>query len=121
MKKGLFLDDERMPSDVGPWMVYPENNVHWVVVRNYQSFVCEAQKQIFDFYSFDHDLQDFSDPLKEKTGMDCIRFLVEHFIEYDIFPNNVQCFFHTQNPIGKKNMKGYWDNFVSYSNGTLYE
>lgn len=120
MKTGLFLDDERLVSDVS-WISYPEENINWTIVRCYRSFKEEVENQIYDYYSFDHDIDDYDDLLKERTGYDCLKFLVEHLIETEQPIKNIQCFFHTQNPIGKKNMSSYWYNFNQYLEGTLYE
>jgi len=124
MKKGLFLDDERLVSDVS-WIVYPEENIKWTVVRCYESFKEEVENQSYDYYSFDHDIQDFDDPLKERTGYDCVKYLVEHLLEELLHlgysPENIQCFFHTQNIIGKENMEKYWENFKELRRELLHD
>lgn len=111
--KGLFLDDERMPSDV-KWVVY-ENNIEWTIVRNMKQFVNAVENSLatggFDVYSFDHDLQDF-DAKREYTGYDCLKWLCAHC---DVSEKLV--YFHTQNPIGKKNMLGYYLNYVDFIQG----
>jgi hypothetical protein len=122
MKKGLFLDDERLVSDVS-WIIYPEESISWTIVRCYESFKEEVEHQSYDYYSFDHDIQDFDDPLKERTGYDCVKYLVEHLLEQLLYlgysSEHVQCFFHTQNIIGKENMEKYWENFQELQRGIL--
>ena len=53
MLKGIFLDDERKPTDV-TWINYPDN-VDWVVVRTKTEF-CDMGFKGCDIISFDHDL-----------------------------------------------------------------
>jgi predicted 3-demethylubiquinone-9 3-methyltransferase (glyoxalase superfamily) len=91
MKKALYLDDTRIPTVTIPGY-HP-----WNVVRNYDEFVEYISKNgIPDLISFDHDLaqehmddyykqlmvEGFQHPnygqYKEKTGLDCARWLVEH-------------------------------------------
>lgn len=107
--KGLFLDDERNPEDV-TWLNYPDN-VEWVVVRDYEDFeavVC----QHWDVVSFDHDIQDYSWG-EENTGYDCLKLMVEHVInKYMDLPDIVE--YHTQNTVGKDNMKRYLDSFKEF-------
>lgn len=113
----LFLDDERNVADV-KWVQYPL--VHWVVVRNYQEFVDTVIKNgIPQRVSFDHDLgksayneclRCFSEKddkinynnIREKTGLDCARWLINKCIENNKkFP---EYYVHSLNPIGKENI-----------------
>lgn len=121
----LFLDDERIPSDV-TWITIPFAN--WVIVRNYQEFVDHINENgIPQFVTFDHDLADqhyqvtieevnsfeYDDgDLKktfdygpEKTGFDCAKWLVDycHTNNIDFPPFMV----HSMNPIGKKRISDY--------------
>ena len=104
---GLFLDDERNPEDVS-WINYPEN-IEWIVVRTKIDFdltINQLFSERLDFIvSFDHDIQDFLEGT-ELTGYDCVKSLVDHCVYTDTkFP---EAFFHTQNPIGRNNMEGYY-------------
>lgn len=126
------MDDVRTPK---------ENN--WVVVRNYDEFVnkvTEIGLGNIEVISLDHDLGDTAmneyfnnvspnyslnyDNIKEKTGLDCAKWLVNHF--YDTNPewiemNRVikredgmvfpQVYTHSANPIGSANIMGYINNF----------
>ena len=128
----IFLDDIRTPK---------ENN--WVVVRNYDEFVSKVTEiglNNIEVISLDHDLGDTAmneyfnnvspnyslnyDNIKEKTGLDCAKWLVNHF--YDTNPewiemNRVikredgmvfpQVYTHSANPIGSANIMGYINNF----------
>lgn len=115
----LFLDDERLPSHV-KWVEMP--NGPWVVVRNYDHFVKYiTQHNMPTFVSFDHDLSmehyvegyAGKDPTyetyKEKTGMDCAKWLVEYCIEYNLDFPDYQV--HSMNPVGSKNIRSYIESY----------
>ena len=115
--KGLFLDDERNPSDV-TWVNYVnKEDIEWTVVRTYNEFVNAISADNFDCYSFDHDLQDYEmrpmepiqsafgevameldDVYQERTGADCARELVKTKGKIEIF------YIHSKNPIGCENI-----------------
>lgn len=133
MKFNIYLDDIRTPK---------ENN--WVVVRNYDEFVSKITEiglNNIEVISLDHDLGDTAmseyfnnvspnyslnyDNIKEKTGLDCAKWLVNHF--YDTNPEWVemnrlikrgdgisfpQVYTHSANPIGSANIMGYINNFL---------
>lgn len=110
-KIGLFLDDLRVVKDV-TWLTYPDN-IEWIVVRSSVEFfdAWYAQKGNKSFVSFDHDIQEFVEG-EEITGYSVLKELVDVCLW-----NNVeipQCFFHTRNPIGKKNMEAYYLNAVKF-------
>ena len=110
--KGLFIDDIRFPQDV-TWIQYPEN-VEWTIVRSFQDFNLELAHGDNDYpiYSFDHDIQSYIDG-REYTGYDCLKCLLS--IETMINKlDNTQFFFHSQNPVGKKNMESYYQNYVKF-------
>ena len=129
----IYLDDVRTPVD---------ND--WIVVRNYDEFV----KKILNFglsniglISLDHDLGETAikeyhkntspnyelnyGNILEKTGLDCVKWLINHF--YDTNPKRVnmsrfdkkkypikfpEVVVHSANPIGSANMMGYMNNFL---------
>ena len=105
----LFLDDTRVPSDVG------FINEEWTIVRDYDIFCLVVDFAQPQEISFDHDLHDFDLFGNEKTGMDCAKALVEmdhrwtHTITKD-FKFHV----HSMNPIGKKNIQCYLDNYIKF-------
>lgn len=103
-KIGLFLDDLRNISDVSG---YDKLCIAWVVVRNYEEFVCEYQNG-YDILSFDHDLG------TEKTGYDCLLHVVEDVV-VDSSPKP-EVYFHTKNPVGLKNMTELWNSVDSMIN-----
>jgi hypothetical protein len=122
MKHKIYLDDVRTPID-------PE----WIVVRSYDEFVAKVNELGLDnieTISLDHDLGDSAmqeyytnvspnytlnyDNIKEKTGYDCAKWLVEHWFEVrhphqrGYFPT---IYTHSANPIGSANIMGYINNF----------
>jgi hypothetical protein len=116
MKKFIYLDDVRTPNDES-----------WVVVRNYDEFVntiTEIGLENIELISLDHDLGDTAmmewhtnvarnftlnyDNIKEKTGMDCTKWLVEQWMNgAPVCKVNV----HSANAIGSANMMGYINNY----------
>lgn len=110
---GLFLDDERNPEDV-TWIKYPDN-VEWVVVRNSEQFVDASSNMMVsckDFIvSFDHDIQEFKFG-EEINGYSVLKAMLE-FTQLASF-KIPKCYFHTQNPVGKKNMEMYYKNFLEF-------
>lgn len=106
---GVFLDDERIPTDVF-WIKYPDN-IQWRIVRTYDEFCSVVPKLQPDIISFDHDLMDFDPTGKaERTGFHCLKTLVDWcMIRNRKIP---KCLFHTMNPIGKENMESYYTNYL---------
>lgn len=122
LKVSLYLDDVRTPTETLPGY-HP-----WNVVRNYNEF----EKWIIengmpDLISFDHDLakehtddyfsqfakEGFQIPnyesYKEKTGLDCAKFLVEYCQKMNV-PLK-QCVVHSHNPVGAKNIQSFINGF----------
>jgi len=120
----LFLDDVRHPYDVA---VYTNKEIYfkepWLIVRNFKQFTktIESYYERFnvlpDVISFDHDLADthykemnlggdidYSN-LKEKTGYDCAKWLVEFCIDYKL--KIPEYMVHSMNPVGKVNILSY--------------
>jgi hypothetical protein len=115
MKK-IYLDDVRTPI---------END--WVVVRSYDEFVntiSEIGLDNIDLISLDHDLGDTAmhewytnvvnnytinyDNIKEKTGMDCAKWLVEQWLDgKKVCAVKV----HSANAVGSANIMGYINNY----------
>lgn len=113
----LYLDDIRIPTEG-----------EWEVVRNYDEFVAHIKLNGLENYeviSLDHDLGEtamqeyytntkpnFSldyNNIKEKTGLDCARFLVaESMTKSKPLP---QIYVHSANPIGSSNIIGYINNY----------
>lgn len=112
MKIGIFLDDERNIEDAF-WMTYDES-IQWLIVRTYKDFMMVIQTTKIEdcVISFDHDLQDFKECGGEWTGYDCVKFLVDFCMDKGFaIPKT---YYHTQNPVGKENMKCYIENAKKY-------
>ena len=125
LKRSLYLDDQRTPVKTIPGY-HP-----WEVVRNYDEFTTWITKNgIPDLISFDHDLakehiddyfnqfaqQGYQMPdyekYKEKTGLDCAKWLCEH-----IQKNNLKlnlCSVHSHNPVGASNIQSYLNGFKKH-------
>ena len=118
MSYKLFIDDERMPSDV-TWL-----NVHYydndfIVVRNwaevYETVIILGMPE---FISFDHDLG-----ANERTGYE----ICQHLCDLDMdserniqFPDNFTFAIHSKNPIGAENIRKYKENYLAKSKGKEY-
>lgn len=113
----LYLDDVRMPTE-GDWQV----------VRNYEEFVSHIQingLENYEVISLDHDLGEGAmveyytnvkpnyeldyKRIPEKTGMDCVRYLISEAIDKKITLPKI--YVHSANPIGSANMIGYVNNY----------
>ena len=109
----IFLDDERSPEDV-TWVKLPE--VDWYIVRtalDFKDLVTKQGVQNINYISFDHDINDWSgsENNKEVTGYDLLKWLCYEAVVIDLLP---KCMFHTQNPIGRKNMESYYINYLNF-------
>lgn len=116
----LFLDDTRTPESV-TWVMLPASINDWDIVRSYAQFVEYINRNgLPEFIAFDHDLgdehyKDFFrcraegqpldyDAYTEKTGYDCVKWLVNYCIENDLdFPDYIV---HSMNNIGADNIRG---------------
>ena len=107
----IYLDDVRTPLD---W--------DWFVVRNYDEFVSKINEvglENIELISLDHDLDDSAmiewskntyenykidyNNIKEKTGLDCAKWLIEQWKEGKPV---VDVVIHSANAIGSANMMG---------------
>jgi hypothetical protein len=129
-RKILWLDDLRNPYiDLEGRVPKEEGSVEWVL--NYEQFVQWIEKFGLPYLiSFDHDLADehytpeyfwndyeeskrFQEwkgqTYKEKTGMECAKWLVEYCLD-----NNTELplfYSHSANPVGADNILGLLNNF----------
>jgi hypothetical protein len=133
----LFLDDIRQPYEVGNYISPIELRVfyrkeQWEIVRNYKEF-CEfiSKNGLPELISFDHDLADEhytpqeywhnyevskayqeSQNYKEKTGMDCAKWLVDYcIVNSQPLP---KFFIHSMNPVGAENIRVLLNNFQKH-------
>lgn len=110
----LFLDDERMPINAFTYTMnqrYVE--YHWVIVRSYKDFIkCIENNGMPSIISFDHDLGDVNNDNGEKTGYDCVKWLIDYCMDNKCeFP---QYMFHTMNNVGKENMELLIQNYIKF-------
>ena len=128
-KYNLFLDDYRIPTHV-TWVKIPDYQ-HYTVVRNYKQFVdMILLRGIPQFVCYDHDLADVHyntyhnvneaggleidyDKFTEKTGYDCAKWLVNYCVDKKI--KHPPYIVHSLNPIGKKNIESYIENYNKIS------
>lgn len=124
MSYKLFLDDFRQPIDCVQYMhqrIGAKNPIYletgWKVAVNYDHFIrCIKRNGLPSFVSFDHDLSmehyDGATPVggyKEKTGLDCARWLIGYCIDNAApFPDYAV---HSMNPVGADNIKSCIENF----------
>jgi len=102
MSYNLFLDDERIPTDV-TWENIP-HTVPWMVVHSYDEFVKTVDTLgCPDMVSFDHDLGDFRRE-REMTGLDCARYLIQFCRNRGIdLPSRY--WVHSMSPVGAMNIR----------------
>jgi hypothetical protein len=117
MSYNLFLDDIRMPYEVGNY-INPVNlrEIYrikkWVIVRDYDEFVWHIEQNgLPQLVSFDHDLAAIHyDPrtwtesfvYEEKTGLDCAKWLINYCNSKN--KSLPPCLCHSMNPVGKANI-----------------
>jgi len=125
----IFLDDVRIPLDCISYMhqrigtLNPIYQEKWIIVKNYDQFKvlidsCVEKNVKVTHVSFDHDLADeHYDPImlkeegdynslyntfKEKTGLDCAKYLNELYIRNEL--ELPIMFVHSMNPVGTQNI-----------------
>jgi hypothetical protein len=132
MGYNLFLDDSRIPIDCCQYMPNPGIywDLKWEVCRNYDEFVRKIESEgMPDLISFDHDLADehynpdmydgqeiynrHYDEFKEKTGLDCARWLVDYCMDNNLGLPPYQV--HSMNPAGGKNILSLLQNFEKFT------
>lgn len=102
--KRIFLDDLRDCKYDNPC----------TTIRTYNDLVDHVFRHgLPEFISFDHDLADFDENGKERTGHDVAKFLIEYMMD-----NNIQVRFdyvvHSANPVGKHNIESYLENYFDF-------
>jgi hypothetical protein len=125
-KSALYLDDQRTPTVDPPTGYNP-----WYIVRNYDEFKEWINKHgMPDYVSFDHDLADehmqdyykyqfngiaainYND-FKEKTGLDCAKYMIEYAMNNNInLPNLVGV--HSHNPLGALNIQNLVNSYKKH-------
>ena len=111
----VWVDDERDPFSE-EWHSealnkrYINGDAVIIWLKNYDDFTGWLKTAIEDWgslfptlFSFDHDLG------KEKTGLDCVKHLVEVCMD-----NNIElptCICHSMNPVGRENIISYINSY----------
>lgn len=94
----LFIDDERYPTD----------NSH-IVRSSAEACAFVELNGIPVFISFDHDLGG------DDTSMKFIHWLVDYMMDTgEKFPVGFDYYVHSQNPVGRDNIKSYMDNMIRH-------
>jgi len=112
----IYLDDVRTPVDKD-----------WTIVRDYEQFVSKIQDiglENIELISLDHDLGDTAmaewhknvyhnytlnyDNILEKTGMDCVKWLINQWLDGQPV---VDVVVHSANAVVSANMMGYINNY----------
>ena len=118
----LFLDDIRDPKNVtqswhnGMWIEFPSHYA-WDVVRSYKDFVAYIEQNgLPTRIAFDHDLsyedQNKTENFKEKTGMDCAKWLVDYCIDKELaLP---EFYVHSFNVVGRMNIANLLTRFQEH-------
>lgn len=131
--KYLFLDDERIPSDVtwiniGVGKSYHESwGAPWAIVRSCDAAIEWVLENGFpDVISFDHDLgyEEWNTDItgivvvtsakEEKSGLDFAKWLIEYDLDTNTMPPNFKFTVHSMNPIGKQNIQQLLDKYIHY-------
>ena len=102
----LFLDDERIPSDV-TWTILPD--MDFEIVRDFDAFCASViENGIPSFITFDNDL---GDGIPE--GRDCAKWLVERVLDGDAsFPQDFRFEVHSKNPPAGEFIRQYLSSFL---------
>jgi hypothetical protein len=99
----LFLDDVREVTDI-----YDDAS-GFTVARNL--IHAKTLIQLFGiphFISFDHDLGG------DETGYELVKWMVDLDMESPIFPPDFQFRVHSANPVGRKNIECYLNNYLHF-------
>ena len=120
IKTIIFLDDEREINDV-TWVKYPLDHIVVHTVRTYLDFLNAVNTFIVEndvhlseiLFSFDHDIQDFKCGA-ERTGKHCAEYLCDIILVKGIDPLDLKYVVHSMNPVGKKNIICYIEQFKEH-------
>lgn len=107
---GIIIDDERKVGDIF-WRTYPADIpvVHCKNLRQFKHVLRNCPVGI-DYVSFDHDLGE-----DEPTGYDVVKWYTQYLDESGS-PAPKMCF-HSQNPVGRNNMRMYHINWLNSRGG----
>lgn len=113
----LYLDDKRTTPIVshnaerGLGLAFGHSN-EWVIARNYAEFISilEANFDLIDFISFDHDISSYDIDENELTGKDAADYLINYCLDNNkVLPD---WFVHSDNTGGNKNIRQLLSNYM---------
>jgi hypothetical protein len=117
MSYNLFIDDERVPTDVqwGTWQdQISYRDSEWIIARNWDDVLeLVVTFGLPKLISFDHDLGK-----NEKTGYEIAQQLCDMVMDGDSLPENFNYLVHSKNPVGAENIRKYMDNFLKHQQET---
>lgn len=110
----LFIDDVRMPSDVGL------KNSEYIIVRDFYAARKAIAQYKPSFISFDHDLGEEAARIDGvlRTGYDIAKWMVNEVIHRnkDYITKDFKFNVHSANPVGAENIRGLLDGFIKSLN-----
>ena len=109
----LFIDDVRMPADVG------YNNADFIIARDWWKARQVIDKFKPQFISFDHDLGEDSkatDGSVYYTGYDIVKWMIaeDSIRNKQYITENFKFNVHSANPIGAKNIEDALNNYIEH-------
>ena len=109
----LFLDDLREISFLDE-KKYEKNLKYvegpWIIARSMEEALSLIEKKgMPKVISFDHDLGH-----EVPTGFDLTKWLVEKDLDENIFPEGFDFQVHSDNPVGRDNIIGLLDQYLSF-------
>lgn len=109
----LWLDDKRNPFENNWLSVSPIEHTDVIWVKKYFEFVnWITENGLPDGICFDHDLSDIhcsKSTYKEKTGMDCAKWLVEYCLDNNLRLPPFKS--HSSNTAGRQNIISILENY----------
>jgi len=98
----LFIDDIRMPNDIGL------HNSNYLIARNFTEAITYIKEYKPQYITFDHDLGDCS-----YDGYDIAKFLVDLDLDHgDYITEEFDFNVHSANPVGAVNISKYLNNYL---------
>lgn len=80
----------------------------WILARSHDEAIKLIKEKGFPtFVSFDHDLGD------GKDGIAVARYLIEADLDHGSMPANFDFEVHSANPVGRANIRGLLENYIS--------
>lgn len=103
----MFIDDERFPISGDSDMVIARTPSAALAFMNF--FGCPA------FISFDHDLGLCTKTNQEMSAMEVVHFMIDRDLDTNqgFIPKDFTFYVHSQNPIGRENITGLLNSYLS--------